>query len=59
MKAVIHSQYGNPEVLKLTTLERPVPQKNEVQGRRHPGSIDVYCREKTCSELSIRLGNNG
>ncbi|SAL87768.1 alcohol dehydrogenase [Caballeronia choica] len=30
MKAVIHSRYGNPEVLQVMTLERPVPKKNEV-----------------------------
>jgi D-arabinose 1-dehydrogenase-like Zn-dependent alcohol dehydrogenase len=30
MKAVIHSRHGNPEVLKVVTLERPVPRKNEV-----------------------------
>lgn len=30
MKAVIHSRYGNADVLQVTTLERPVPQKNDV-----------------------------
>ena len=30
MKAVIHMRYGDPEVLQVATIERPVPQKNEV-----------------------------
>jgi hypothetical protein len=25
MRAVVHSRYGNPEVLQVTKLERPVP----------------------------------
>lgn len=40
MKAVIHSQYGNPEVLQVTTLERPVPQKNEVLVRVEAAGVD-------------------
>ncbi|MBT9595049.1 MAG: hypothetical protein IV094_03535 [Vitreoscilla sp.] len=32
MKAVIHSRYGNPEVLQVTTLERQVPQKLRASG---------------------------
>ena len=30
MKAVVYDSYGGPEVLKLTTLENPVPKENEV-----------------------------
>jgi len=41
MKAVIHSRYGNAEVLQVTTLERPVPQKNEVLIRVQAAGIDV------------------
>ncbi len=33
MQAFVHSQYGNPEVPQVATLERPVPQKNEVRVR--------------------------
>ena len=40
MKAVIHSRYGNPEVLQVTTLERPVPRKNEVLIRLKAASLD-------------------
>ncbi len=40
MKAVIHSRYGNPEVLQVTTLERPVPQNNEVLIRVKAAGLD-------------------
>jgi NADPH:quinone reductase-like Zn-dependent oxidoreductase len=40
MKAVIHSRYGNPEVLHVTTLERPVPQKKEVLIRVKAAGLD-------------------
>jgi NADPH:quinone reductase-like Zn-dependent oxidoreductase len=40
MKAVIHSRYGNADVLQVTTLERPVPQKNEVLIRVKAAGLD-------------------
>lgn len=40
MKAVIHSQYGNPEVLQVATLARPVPQENEVLIRVQAAGLD-------------------
>ena len=40
MRAVIHSRYGNPEVLQVTTLERPVPKKNEVLLRVMAAGLD-------------------
>lgn len=40
MKAVIRSRYGNPEVLRVATLERPVPQKNEVLIRVEAAGLD-------------------
>lgn len=40
MKAVIRSRYGNPEVLRVATLERPVPQKNEVLIRVKAAGLD-------------------
>lgn len=40
MKAVIRSQYGNPEVLQVTTLERPLPQRNEVLVRVQAAGVD-------------------
>lgn len=40
MKAVVHSQYGDPEVLEVATLERPVPQGNEVLIRVKAAGLD-------------------
>jgi NADPH:quinone reductase-like Zn-dependent oxidoreductase len=40
VKAIIHSRYGNAEVLQLTTLERPVPQQNEVLIRVKAAGLD-------------------
>ena len=40
MKAIIRSHYGNPEVLQVATLERPVPRKNEVLIRVHAAGLD-------------------
>ena len=40
MKAVTRSQYGNAEVLQVTTLERPAPQKNEVLIRVKAAGLD-------------------
>lgn len=40
MQAVIRSRYGNPEVLRVTTLGRPVPRKNEVLIRVQAAGVD-------------------
>ena len=40
MKAVIHSRYGNPEVLQVTTIEPPVPHRNEVLIRVKAAGLD-------------------
>ena len=40
MKVVTHSRYGNPDVLQVTTIERPVPQKNEVLIRVKAAGLD-------------------
>ncbi len=40
MKAVIHLQYGEPEVLQVTAIERPVPKKNEVLIRVKAAGLD-------------------
>ena len=40
LKAVIHSRYGNPEVLQVVPLERPVPRKNEVCIRVQAAAFD-------------------
>jgi len=40
VKAVVHARYGGPEVLQVTTLERPVPRKNEVLIRVQAAGLD-------------------
>jgi NADPH:quinone reductase-like Zn-dependent oxidoreductase len=40
MKAVVRSEYGDTEVLRITRLERPVPQANEVLIRVKAAGLD-------------------
>lgn len=40
MRAVIRSRYGEPDVLEVTTLERPVPRQNEVLIRVKAAGLD-------------------
>lgn len=40
MRAIVHLRYGNPEVLHVATLERPVPQRNEVLIRVKAAGLD-------------------
>jgi NADPH:quinone reductase-like Zn-dependent oxidoreductase len=49
MKVIIHAHYGNPEVLQVTTLERPLPQKNEVLVHVKAAGLDYgqwCCRQR-------------
>lgn len=40
MKAIIRSQYGNPDVIEVATLERPVPKEDEVLIKVKAAGID-------------------
>lgn len=40
MKAVLHSRYGNADVLQVAALERPVPRRNEVLVRVMAAGVD-------------------
>ena len=47
MKAVLYTEYGEPEVLKLTEVEKPVPKDNEVL-------IKVYATPVNYGDLIVR-----
>ena len=50
MKAAICRRYGPPEVLKLTEIEKPQPNDDEVL-------IRIYASAVTASDIYIRSGN--
>src|SRR5512134_2425525 len=41
MKAIVHHQYGTPDVLKLQELDKPVAKEDEVLVRDHAASINI------------------
>ncbi len=47
MKAIIHTEYGPPDVLQLTEVEKPAPKDNEVL-------IRVYATSVTTSDCNVR-----
>jgi len=42
MKAIVQTEYGSPDVLRLKEVEKPVPQDDEVLVRVHAASINSW-----------------
>jgi len=42
MKAVVFTEYGQPDVLELKEVEKPIPRDNEVLIKVHAASINSW-----------------
>jgi len=40
MKAIIYTEYGPPDILKLVDVEEPIPKDDEVQIKVHTVSVN-------------------
>ena len=57
MKAIVNTEYGSPDVLKLKEVARPVPKDNEVLIKVHAASVnaaDLHCLR--ADPFLVRLG---
>lgn len=60
MKAIIYTQYGPPDVLQLTEIEKPTPTENQVLVKVHAASINAGdYRVRKGDSMVIRLASGG
>src|SRR5437879_5677071 len=55
MKAIIHCEYGSPDVLKLEDVEKPVPDDHQVLVRIRAASINPADAHLMRAPLPLRL----
>ena len=41
MKAIVYTEYGSPDVLKLKDVEKPMPRENEVLVRVYAATATI------------------
>src|SRR3970040_2450144 len=56
MKAILHTQYGPPDVLQLKEVEKPTPKENQVLVKVHAASINAAdYRTMRANPFPVRL----
>ena len=60
MKAIVHYEYGSPDVIKLIEAEKPTPNEDQVLVKVHTASINSYdWRHMRATPFLVRTGAGG
>ena len=59
MKAIVHTQYGSPEVLRIQEVEKPTPNDNQVLVRVHAASLNPAEAHMRKGALMARVMGTG
>ena len=60
MKAIVHTEYGPPDVLQLKEVEKPTPKENQVLVKVHAASVNaVEYRTMRANPFLVRLMTGG